>query len=137
MYRVIAAAIAAIFCFSALPAVAATTGMVRGTILVNNKPEAGVKVTLEGEGSLLHTATDPAGHYVFAQVPFGDYTLSATYPNVSEKKLQVTVESDQILTINFALGQMKTIASLNILSRAGASGNPVSSNVLKIGRAHV
>lgn len=130
MYRVIAAAIAAIFCFSALPAAAATTGMVRGTILVNDKAVAGVSVTLLGEGSLLHAVTDNAGHYVFSQVPFGDYTLSASYPGVAEKKLPITVASDQILTVNFALGVLKTIASANVFSRAGASGNPVSQNVL-------
>jgi len=130
MPRIIAALLAAFICFAALPATAATTGLVRGTIVVNDKPEAGVNVVLTGEGSLLTAKTDAAGAYVFSQVPFGDYTLSATYPGVPEKKLPVTVASDQVLTINFALGELKTIASLNTTARSSASGTPVSSNVL-------
>lgn len=130
MYRIIAAAIAVFLCFAALPAAASTTGLVRGTISVNNKTSAGVAVMLQGEGSLLHAVTDNGGNYVFPQVPFGDYTLSASYPKVAEKKLRISVASGQVLTVNFALGALKTIASVNIMSRAGASGTPVSQNVL-------
>ena len=130
MNRFIAAAIAAFMCFAAIPALAATTGMVRGSILVNDKPEANVNVVIEGGGSLLRTKTDTSGNYVFSQVPFGDYMLSATYPGVTEKKLAVTVTSDQVLTINFALGSFKTIANLSVTSHGGATGNPVAVNVL-------
>jgi len=130
MSRIIAALLAAFMCFAALPAVAATTGLVRGTIVVDNKPEAGVNLQLRGEGSLLTAKTDASGHYVFSQVPFGDYTLSATYPGVPEKKLTLTVASDQVLTLNFALGELKTIANLNVTSRSSASGTPISANVL-------
>src|SRR5579872_3898047 len=128
MSRIFAALLAACFCFLTIPAVAATTGLVRGTILVNNKAVAGVHVMLEGEGSLLQATTDSAGHYVLPQVPFGDYMLSASYPGVAEKKLQVTVASDQVLTINFALGELATIASANVTARAGVGGTPVSVN---------
>jgi outer membrane receptor protein involved in Fe transport len=130
MSRIIAALLAAFICFTVLPATAATTGLVRGTIVVHDKPEAGVKVELRGEGSFLSTKTDASGHYVLAQVPFGDYTLSASYPGVTEKKLPITVASDQVLTINFVLGELKTIASLNSASRTSASGTPISANVL-------
>ncbi len=130
MSRIIAATLAVFISFAALPVAAATTGLVRGTIVVNNKPQAGVSVTLRGEGSLLTTKTDASGSYVFSQVPFGDYMLSASYPGVPEKQLPVHVSSDQLLTVNFTLGDLKTIASLNVASRAGASGTPVSSNVL-------
>jgi outer membrane receptor protein involved in Fe transport len=131
MSRIIAALLAAFMCFAVvLPASAGTTGIVRGTILVNDKPQAGVNVALQGEGSLLNTKTDASGNYIFSQVPFGDYTLSASYPGVPQKKLSVTVASDQVLTVNFALGTLKTIASLNVSSHAGASGTPVSSNVM-------
>ncbi len=130
MSRIIAATLAALVCFTALPSAAATTGLVRGNILVNNAPHAGVKLALRGEGSLLTATTDAAGNYVFSQVPFGDYTLSASYPGVAEKKLPLTVSSDQILTVNFALGELKVIGIVNVAGRAGASGTPVSSNVL-------
>lgn len=129
MNRIFAAAVAAIICFSALPAVAATTGIVRGTVLVNDKALAGVTVTLQSETEMLHTVTDSTGRYVFSQVPFGDYTLTASYPGVEQKKVSVQVASDQLLTLNFALGT-KTIAVTSVSGRAGVSGTPVSSNVL-------
>jgi outer membrane receptor protein involved in Fe transport len=129
MYRHFAAAIAACICFSTLPALAATTGIVRGTVHVNDKPHAGVTVSLQGDAASLRTVTDAAGNYVFSQVPFGDYTLTASYPSVEQKKLSVQVASDQILTLNFDLG-IRTIAVTSANARAGASGNPVSSNIL-------
>ncbi len=74
------------YCFAALPAAAATDGLVRGTILVNNKPEAGVNVALTGEGSLLTTKTDAPAITSSPQVPFGDYMLSASYPPAYPKR---------------------------------------------------
>jgi outer membrane receptor protein involved in Fe transport len=130
MNRIFAAAFAVLISFAALPAVAATTGFVRGNIVVNNKPEANVNVRLQGEGSLLSAKTDASGNYVFSQVPFGNYTLSASYPGVTEKKLQVQVSSDEVLTINFALGSLKVISTASATARAGASGTPVSVNTL-------
>ena len=130
MSKVFAAVIAALLCCVALPAAAATTGLVRGTIVVNDKPESNVKVVLQGEDSLLRTTTDTAGNYVFSQVPFGNYTLSAAYPGVAAKKIPIQVASDQVLTINFALGALKTIGSASVSARAGASGTPVSVTTL-------
>ena len=130
MKRIFAAAIAAFICFAAVPAFAATTGFVRGNIIVNNKPEANVSVTLQGGGSLLKTTTDSSGNYSFAQVPFGNYMLSANYPGVPEKKLPVQVQSDSVLTVNFALGSLKVIGSATATAHAGASGTPVSVNVI-------
>ena len=128
MFRIFAATFAAFICLAALPATAATTGLVRGIVVVNNKPTAGVKVTLSGEGSLLQRTTDSAGAYVFSQVPFGTYTLTASYAGVADKSLQVDVASDQVLTVNLALGQLKTIGSATATARAGANGTPVSVN---------
>ncbi len=130
MFKIVAAALAAFVCFAALPAAAADTGIVRGNVLVDNTPHAGVRMTLRGDGSLLTTTTDAAGNYVFAQVPFGDYALTGSYPGVAEKKLAVSVSSDQILTVNFTLGDLKVIGTVNVAGRAGASGTPISSNVL-------
>ena len=130
MKSFLAAVLAACIAFAAVPAAAATSGLVRGTILVNNRPEANVSVVLKGEGSLLKTLTDGTGHYVFSQVPFGDYTLSASYPGLPEKRLAVQVESDQVLTVNFTLGQMKVIGNAAVSAHAGASGTPVSVNTI-------
>ncbi len=130
MPRLAAALLAAIFVFIALPAGAATTGLVRGTVLVNGKPTGSVAVTLRGEGSSFSRTTDAAGNYVFSEVPFGTYALTASYPRVPSRTLQVDVASDQVLTVNFSLGQLRTIASLNVTAHGGASGTPVSVNAL-------
>ena len=52
----------------AVPAFAATTSLVRGTVTIDGKPAPGAHVMLQGEGSLFQTTTDARGHYVFAQV---------------------------------------------------------------------
>ncbi len=118
-----------LFCI-ALPANAAVTGIVRGNVLVDNTPRANVNLSLTGEGSLLRTTTDSAGNYVFSQVPFGDYILTAAYSGVSDRSLSVSVASDAVLTVNMALGQLKVIGNLNITSRGGAAGTPVSNTML-------
>ncbi|HZZ64467.1 MAG TPA: TonB-dependent receptor, partial [Candidatus Baltobacteraceae bacterium] len=130
MSKFLAAICAAFICVLAIPATAATSGLVRGTVLVNDKPTAGVNVRLEGEGALLRTTTDATGNYVFSQVPFGDYTLAAAYGGVPEKKIPVSVASDQVLTVNFALGGLRTIANLSTTAHGGASGTPVSVNAI-------
>ncbi len=135
MNRILAAIVAALIAFAAVPAAAATSGLIRGTVVVNDKPTAGVSVSLKGEGTSFTRTTDSAGNYVFSSVPFGSYTLTASYPGVANKVLQVDVSSDQVLTLNFALGNLRTIAALNVTSRAGASGNPVSVNA--IGRQQI
>ena len=130
MRKLVPALCAILVFFTALPAIAAVTGVVRGSVIVDNTPRAGVGLALRGEGSLLRTTSDTAGNYVFSQVPFGDYTLTASYPGVPDRSLSVSVASDEVLTINMALGQLKVISNLNVSSRAGASGTPVSSNIL-------
>ena len=78
MSRFIAALVAALLALvCTAPALAATTGLVRGTITVDDKPASGATVTLEGEGSLFKTTTDAKGNYVFPEVPFGSYRLIA------------------------------------------------------------
>jgi outer membrane receptor protein involved in Fe transport len=130
MRQLVPALCAVLVFFTALPAIAAVTGVVRGSVIVDNTPRAGVSLALRGEGSLLRSTSDSAGNYVFSQVPFGDYTLTASYPGVPDRSLSVSVASDSVLTINMALGQLKVIGNLSVTSRAGAAGTPVSSNVL-------
>jgi outer membrane receptor protein involved in Fe transport len=130
MHKFFAALLAALFCFSTAPALASTGGLIRGTVDVQNRPTGGVKMTLSGEGSLLQTTTDASGRYVFSQVPFGTYKLSANYPGVPERQLTVAVTSDSVLDINFALGKLKTIAVARVTSSAGAAGTPVNVNVI-------
>ena len=55
MRKLIPALCATVLFFSALPANAAITGIVRGNVLVDNTQRANVNLTLKGEGSLLRT----------------------------------------------------------------------------------
>ncbi|HEY8296617.1 MAG TPA: TonB-dependent receptor [Candidatus Baltobacteraceae bacterium] len=125
-----AALMAALFCCTGLPAIAATTGVVRGNVIVNNAPKAGVELTLKADGTLLQTTSDAAGNYIFALVPFGTYTLVAHYSGVPDKRVSLDVSSDSVSTVNLALGDLKIIGSAAVSARAGASGNPVSVNAI-------
>lgn len=119
----------------AAPALASVTGLVRGTVFVNSTPQAGVRLTLKGEGSSLGTTTDASGKYVFAQVPFGDYTLTAHAAGVGDKAVQSSVASDQVVVIDVSLGTLKIIANASVTARSGVGGTPVSSN--SIGRQQI
>ncbi len=128
MSRILAALLAAFITITALPAMADTIGIVRGTVEVNGKPAAGVKVTLSGEGTVDQRKTDEGGTYIFSGVQFGSYTLTADYPGVAPRTVQLSVSSDQVLTVNMALGELKTIGSATVTAHAGVSGTPVSVN---------
>jgi outer membrane receptor protein involved in Fe transport len=128
MSRLVAAFVAA---FLALiltaPAIAAVSGLVRGTVTLDGKPVGGATVTLEGEGSLFRRTTDAKGGYVFTQVPFGTYRLIASAKGVHEVQVLVNVSSGQVSTINVALStNLKEIAQTAVTAHAGAEANPPS-----------
>ena len=123
------------FATTASPVIASVTGVVRGNVLVDNAPKAGVQLTLKGEGAALKASTDAAGNYIFNQVPFGDYTLSAHYAGVADRTIQLNVASDQVAVINLTLGALKIIANASVTARGGVGGTPVSSNT--IGRQQI
>jgi outer membrane receptor protein involved in Fe transport len=126
-----AGALLCAFALSAcLPAAAATTGVVRGTVTLNGKPEAGARVVLQGEGQYLHTTSDSSGHFVFPIVPFGTYALTASAPGVSAYSQSVSLVSDEVLTLNIPLGTLKTIAHLHVSAHGGVNGTPVSVNTI-------
>jgi len=115
----------------AAPVLAATTGLVRGTITVDGKPAAGATVVLEGEGSRFQTKADARGGYVFPQVPFGSYRLVASAKNVHELQVLVEVASGQVRTVDVALStQLREIAQTVVTAHAGAETNPPSVNVV-------
>jgi outer membrane receptor protein involved in Fe transport len=129
----ITAAIAAVFIvfILAAPAPAATTGLVRGTITIDNRPAAGARVVLQGEGSRFQTTADAHGHYVFAQVPFGSYRLTASAPNAHQLEVLVDVASGQVRTVDVALStQLRQIAQTTVTAHAGAEANPPSVNII-------
>jgi outer membrane receptor protein involved in Fe transport len=113
------------------PALAATTGLVRGTITIDGHPAPGAHVMLEGEGSLFETTTDAHGHYVFAQVPFGAYRLVASSKTAHELQVFIDVASGQVRTVDVALStQLRQIAQTTVTARAGVEVNPPSVNTI-------
>lgn len=132
MSRFLAALAAALMVFGAmLPAAAATTGLIRGTITLDGKPVAGASVTLEGEGSRFATTTDAKGGYVFAQVPFGAYRIVAHARGAHDLQVLVTISSDAVATVDIPLStQLVQIAQTTVTARAGLQANPPSVNQL-------
>jgi outer membrane receptor protein involved in Fe transport len=115
----------------AVPAFAATTGLVRGTITIDGKPAPGAHVMLQGEGSLFQTTTDARGHYVFAQVPFGTYRLVASSKIAHELQVVIDVASGQVRTVDVALStQLREIAQTTVTAHAGVQVNPPSVNTV-------
>jgi outer membrane receptor protein involved in Fe transport len=131
MKYLIAALCAALVITSVQPASAATTGLVRGTIAVDGVPNAGATLKLTGEGSTLTTTSDAKGAYVFSQVPFGHYTLTAHAQGAIDQSIALDVASDSVVTLDVALSTTpKTIAVTSTTARGGAGGAPVSVNAL-------
>lgn len=127
-----AAMLLALFFTSSLPALAAATGVVRGTVTVHGSVVAGVRVTLRGEQTVLTTTTDAQGNYAFPLVPFGHYTLTAHYPDHPDAVSNVDVSSNGISTVTLEISPLKTIAQTVVSpgSARGVSGTPVSENVI-------
>jgi outer membrane receptor protein involved in Fe transport len=132
MFRFRTALVAVFLALTCLaPAFGATTGLVRGTVTVDGKPAPGAVVILQGEGSRFQTTADAKGDYVFPQVPFGSYRVSARARGAHEIAVFTDVASGQIATINLELStQLKEIAQTTVTAHAGAEGNPPSVNQL-------
>ena len=131
MRNPLAAACAVVLCVAATaPAFATTAGLVRGNVLLNGAPRAGIQVVVKGDGTLLRTTTDASGNFVFPRVPFGHYTIVAHARGVPDAARQIDVASDSVLSIDLLLGELRVIAQTSVSASAGASGTPVSVNTI-------
>lgn len=150
MSRVLAA-FAAVFlaCSCTLSAVAATTGLVRGTITVDGKPAPHATVTLEGQGSKFVVTADDAGDYVFSLVPFGRYRLTAHAAGAHDLAVFVTITSDTVARVDVPLstkleniggasvtavapGAQANAPSVHLLDRATIQSSPVNNSLDKM-----
>src|SRR5579883_1996429 len=93
-----AAALIALFFTTSIPALAAVTGVVRGTVTVHNAPAAGITVTLRGAQTTLSATTNDKGEYAFPLVPFGRYTITAHFDGHPDATATVEVASDSVST---------------------------------------
>ncbi len=131
MSRSVLAAFAAATCGAlvvayAAPARADVTGVVRGTLTgADHKPRAGITVTLSGDRTL-QARSGADGTFVFARVPFGHYTISATIDGTLASVV-VDVASDAIASVS--LHPLDKIGG-TAASATGVQGTPVSENSL-------
>ena len=119
-----------LFSITLSPANAATTGLVRGTVFVDSVRTAGAVVTLSGGGIKETRATDASGNYIFAEVPFGEYTLTAQFKDLPAHTDAITVASDEVLDVPISLGIAKVLSRTTVSARTGAAGAPVSQNAV-------
>ena len=127
MPRLFAAFVAAFLVLNfATPALAATTGLVRGTVTLDGKPAAAVTVTLEGEGSKFTARSAANGTFVFSQVPFGTYRATASVKGIAPLELMVTVTSGGVATLDMPLSTLKQIAQTTVTAHAGLASYPPS-----------
>ncbi|MDQ2865776.1 MAG: TonB-dependent receptor [Candidatus Eremiobacteraeota bacterium] len=128
MNRIIAAAVAVVFLWCALPARADTAGSVRGIVTFANAPRADASVTLEGEGSRYTATTRSDGSFNFPQVPFGHYHVTIHSLGAADRTIDVDVSSDSVARVDVALTTLKEIANTIVTAHAGVGGTPVSVN---------
>jgi outer membrane receptor protein involved in Fe transport len=150
MSRFLAAPVAALLALIfTVPAFAATVGLVRGTITVDGKPAPHATVTLEGEGSRFVVTANAAGEYVFSQVPFGRYRLTAHAAGAHDLAVFVVVTSETVATVDVPLStQLQEIArtavtavghgaqaaapSVSLLDRNTIQASPVNNSLDKM-----
>lgn len=139
MSRFFSALVAVILaCSCTLNAFAATSTIVRGVVTVEGKPTAGVKVTLAGEGSKFDATTDAKGAYVFSQIPFGRYVVTATSGNLPPANADVTVTSDSVSTVNLSIQKSLTeIANMRVVAHSNAGPSSYAPSVHQLDRAAI
>ena len=124
MSRWIAAAIAACMLLSTAPALAATSGIVRGVVTQSGTPKAGATVTLTGQGQLYTAKTNAQGEYSFPTVTFGRYLLTVHVDGATDKTQDVNVVEGAVSVLNVDV--LKTIVVTSSNAMAGVSGSPVA-----------
>jgi len=130
MRFIMAALIAAISLSCCVPALSATTGVVRGNVRTDTSAAGGALITLSGENTTVSTHTDAAGDFSFPQISFGHYTITAHLRGLPDSSQEIDVSSDTVTTVALRLTSVKEIGRVTASSRAGASGAPVSQNAL-------
>jgi outer membrane receptor protein involved in Fe transport len=92
-----------------------SSGLIRGFVSdsLSNKPADFITVTLKKEGKVFKTSvTSQNGAFSFAEVPFGDYTLTATATGYLPKTLTVTLNASNK---NNDIGIIQLTAQVNTL----------------------
>lgn len=112
------------------PVLAATFGRVGG-VVEDGRPVAFVPVILRGEGEEFQTETDRNGRFLFARIPFGEYTVIVHYAGKSAIAA-AGVQSDGVVDVRAVL--RLPAAEIGEVHRTvtarGVADEPVSVNAL-------
>ena len=123
-----ACAAIAIFALS-VPALAAATGIVKGTTTLNGKPVNGVALALQGEGGTLRTSSGADGQFSFVTVPFGHYTLTAHRSGTPDVTQEVDVSTDAVVMLSLEFAPLHEIGRSQASTTTRTAANaPISTN---------
>ncbi|HMD03409.1 MAG TPA: carboxypeptidase regulatory-like domain-containing protein [Candidatus Baltobacteraceae bacterium] len=126
---------AALLAIISQPARADTSGLLRGTVTLDEKPAAGVALTLRGEGTTATTESNAKGEFVFTRVAFGRYALTAHKAGVDDVTHQIELLSGSVSAVNLDLHTLHEIAHTQSGLTRGVASSPVAVNTL--GRAQI
>jgi outer membrane receptor protein involved in Fe transport len=131
MSRYLAAILAASVLFLARPALADTTGIVKGTTTLAGKPAAGIAIALKGEGTSASATSDANAQFSFPRVPFGRYTVTAHKAGVDDVSQEIEVQSDSVVTLSLDLAPvLREIGRTQTTTVRGVGSTPVSVNAV-------
>ena len=85
------------------PVSAQTPGLIAGVVRTPDSTAGGARVVLSGNSSQASTA-DSAGHFLFSDVPPGQYLLVASLPGWSTTTVGATVRGGDTVTLTIVLG---------------------------------
>lgn len=118
VHRLVATAVAIILVGAGTPALAQSTGMVKGKVVdVSNQPVEAAKVTIEfadGMNRKYETKTNKKGEYIQIGLQPGNYRVTAEKEKVGAQTYDVRVRLGNAAEVNFQL------------SPASASGKPMT-----------
>jgi outer membrane receptor protein involved in Fe transport len=129
MLRFFAPAMCALALACTAPVLADTVGTITGTVLPDGHAGPNVVVHLYGDRFAQSATSDARGRFVFARVPFGNYTLHANVGG-SPAIADITVTTGAIVTVTLVpTSALKTIGMVGGGTR-GVRGTPVSENAI-------
>lgn len=108
-----------LFLFS--PALFGQTATLRGVVTdVSGAIVPGAAVTVKGPAGLVRTATAGAdGTYSFAGLPGGDYTVSATFPDLALPQPAKVTLTGGVQTVNLQMQVVATTQQVTVQENAG------------------
>jgi hypothetical protein len=115
---------------AALPAAAAGTSQVSGTVALDGKPVAGAKVTFSGNDVSVVVTSDAHGRFAVSSLPLGTYTVTAVGPGGERTKVNLDVTAGGA-AIALVLGGLKEIGGSGATVRPApvrAAGTDLSLN---------